>query len=161
MKAAIVARDETETGERMLLNLGHTFGHALEAACGFSDKLLHGEAIAIGMVLAFSYSEGRGMCGAGTAERVEAHLRAVGLPTRMGEVEGLRGVGAGQAGGADAAGQEGGGGAGDADFGPGGGGGRGGAGGELGGDFGVVGGGGLTLWRRPECHEFTLDIFSL
>src|SRR5205085_10356434 len=60
-KAAIVARDERETGDRMLLNLGHTFGHALEAAAGFSDRLLHGEAIAIGMALAFDFSARRGL----------------------------------------------------------------------------------------------------
>ena len=56
MKAAIVARDERETGERALLNLGHTFGHALEAAAGFSDRLLHGEAVALGMALAAEFS---------------------------------------------------------------------------------------------------------
>ena len=61
MKAAIVGRDERETGERALLNLGHTFGHALEAAAGFSDRLLHGEAIALGMVLAFGFSAKRGL----------------------------------------------------------------------------------------------------
>ena len=60
-KAAIVARDERETGERALLNLGHTFGHALEAACGFSDRLLHGEAIAAGMALAFEFSARQGL----------------------------------------------------------------------------------------------------
>ena len=61
MKAAIVARDERETGERALLNLGHTFGHALEAAAGFSDRLLHGEAIAIGMALAAEFSSRLGL----------------------------------------------------------------------------------------------------
>ena len=60
-KAAIVARDERETGERALLNLGHTFGHALEAACGFSDRLLHGEAVAAGMALAFGFSARQGL----------------------------------------------------------------------------------------------------
>ena len=80
-KAAIVARDERETGERALLNLGHTFGHALEAACGFSDRLLHGEAIAIGMVLAFEFSARRGLVPAPVAERVKRHLAEVGLPT--------------------------------------------------------------------------------
>ena len=59
-KAGIVARDERETGERALLNLGHTFGHALEAGCGFSDRLLHGEAVALGMALAFEFSAQRG-----------------------------------------------------------------------------------------------------
>ena len=60
-KAAIVARDERETGERAFLNFGHTFGHALEAGCGFSDRLLHGEAIAIGMVLALEFSAREGL----------------------------------------------------------------------------------------------------
>jgi 3-dehydroquinate synthetase len=80
-KAAIVGRDEREMGERALLNLGHTFGHALEAACGFSDRLLHGEAIAIGMVLAFEFSARRGLVAAGDAERVKRHFAEVGLPT--------------------------------------------------------------------------------
>jgi 3-dehydroquinate synthase len=82
-KAAIVAADERETaGIRALLNLGHTFGHALEAEAGFSDRLLHGEAVAIGMALAFRFSAGRGLCPAEDAERVERHLAAAGLPTR-------------------------------------------------------------------------------
>src|SRR6266851_4182091 len=88
MKAAIVGRDERETGERGLLNLGHTFGHAFEAAAGFSDRLLHGEAIALGMVLAFAFSARRGLLAAGEAERVERHLAAVGLPTRIAAVPG-------------------------------------------------------------------------
>ena len=80
-KARIVAEDERETtGKRALLNLGHTFGHALEAEAGFSDRLLHGEAIAAGMALAFAYSARRGLCSRQDAERVAAHLRAVGLP---------------------------------------------------------------------------------
>lgn len=80
-KAAIVAEDERETsGRRALLNLGHTFGHALEAEAGFSDALLHGEAVAAGMALAFRYSVRLGLCPAGDAERVAAHLRSVGLP---------------------------------------------------------------------------------
>ena len=87
-KAAIVARDERETGDRMLLNLGHTFGHALEAAAGFSDRLLHGEAIAIGMALAFEFSARRGLLPKAEAERAVGHLAAVGLPTRIGQVEG-------------------------------------------------------------------------
>ena len=62
MKADIVARDERETGERALLNLGHTFGHALEAATGFSDRLIHGEGVAIGMALAFQLSVKLGLC---------------------------------------------------------------------------------------------------
>ncbi len=87
-KAAIVARDERETGERALLNLGHTFGHALEAACGFSDRLLHGEAIAMGMVLAFEFSARRGLLPAAEAERVKRHLVAVGLPTSPSDIPG-------------------------------------------------------------------------
>jgi 3-dehydroquinate synthase len=83
MKAAIVGRDEREHGERALLNLGHTFGHALEAAAGFSGCLLHGEAIALGMVLAFQFSARRGLLPAAAAERVERHLAEVGLPTRL------------------------------------------------------------------------------
>jgi 3-dehydroquinate synthase len=87
-KAAIVGRDERETGERALLNLGHTFGHALEAACGFSDRLLHGEAIAIGMVLAFEFSVRRGLAPAGDTERVKRHFAAVRLPTDLGAIPG-------------------------------------------------------------------------
>jgi 3-dehydroquinate synthase len=82
-KAAIVGEDERETsGRRALLNLGHTFGHAFEAEAGFSDRLLHGEAVALGMVLAFRFSTERGLCSPEHAERVAAHLAAVGLPTR-------------------------------------------------------------------------------
>jgi 3-dehydroquinate synthase len=88
MKAQIVARDERETGDRALLNLGHTFGHALEAAAGFSDKLYHGEAISIGMVLAFAFSARRGLCAPADAERVTRHLAAVGLPTRIRDIPG-------------------------------------------------------------------------
>ncbi len=80
-KAATVAADEHETsGVRALLNLGHTFGHALEAEAGFSDRLLHGEAVAIGMALAFGFSVERGLCSAADAVRVRAHLEAAGLP---------------------------------------------------------------------------------
>jgi 3-dehydroquinate synthase len=86
MKAGIVARDETETGERALLNLGHTFGHALEAAAGFSQRLLHGEAVAIGLCLASRFSELNGHCPKGTAERVERHVAAAGLPVSIGSV---------------------------------------------------------------------------
>jgi 3-dehydroquinate synthetase len=88
MKAAIVGRDERETGERALLNLGHTFGHAFEAAAGFSDRLLHGEAISLGMVLAFAFSARRGLLPVADAERVERHLGAVGLPTRLSAIAG-------------------------------------------------------------------------
>jgi 3-dehydroquinate synthase len=87
-KAAIVARDERETGERALLNLGHTFGHAFEAGCGFSDRLLHGEAVALGMVMAFGFSARRGLISAADAARARAHLAAVGLPTHVSEVRG-------------------------------------------------------------------------
>jgi 3-dehydroquinate synthase len=81
-KSRIVGEDERETkGRRALLNLGHTFGHAVEAESGYA--VLHGEAVAIGMVLAFRFSAERGLCSAGDAERVEAHLAAVGLPTRV------------------------------------------------------------------------------
>ncbi len=80
-KAAIVADDERETsGRRALLNLGHTFGHALEAEMGFSGKLPHGEAVAAGMALAFRYSVRLGLCAEADAARVAAHLASVGLP---------------------------------------------------------------------------------
>jgi 3-dehydroquinate synthase len=85
-KADIVARDETETGDRMLLNLGHTFGHALEAWAGFSSRLLHGEAVAIGICLAFRLSQELGLIGTDSVARVEAHLRNVGLPSRIAEI---------------------------------------------------------------------------
>jgi len=87
-KAAIVARDERETGDRMLLNLGHTFGHAFEAAAGFSDRLLHGEAIGLGMAMAFEFSARRGLIAQTCADRVIAHLAAVGLPTHVKAVAG-------------------------------------------------------------------------
>ena len=87
-KAGIVARDERETGERALLNLGHTFGHALEAGCGFSDRLLHGEAVALGMALAFAFSSQRGLVSGEDVARVRAHLAAVGLPTHVKDVPG-------------------------------------------------------------------------
>jgi len=87
-KAAIVARDERESGERALLNLGHTFGHALEAAAGYSERLLHGEAVALGMSLAFEFSARKGLIGGTDAARAAAHLAAVGLPTRLSDVPG-------------------------------------------------------------------------
>jgi 3-dehydroquinate synthase len=90
MKAAIVTRDEREAGERALLNLGHTFGHALEAATGFSDRLLHGEGVAIGMVLAFRLSAALGLCGDEDEQRLVRHLKAVGLPTAISDVPGAR-----------------------------------------------------------------------
>jgi 3-dehydroquinate synthase len=88
MKAAIVARDERESGERALLNLGHTFGHAFEAAAGFSQRLLHGEAISLGMVLAFEFSARRGLLPYPDAARVKRHLAAVGLPTQISAIAG-------------------------------------------------------------------------
>jgi 3-dehydroquinate synthase len=88
-KAAVVARDETETGDRALLNLGHTFGHALEAVTGYdSARLVHGEAVAIGMAQAFRFSARLGLCGPHVPERVVAHLKAVGLPTRLADIPG-------------------------------------------------------------------------
>jgi 3-dehydroquinate synthase len=87
-KAAVVGRDERETGERALLNLGHTFGHALEAATGFSDRLLHGEAVALGLCLAFAFSAKRGLVSAAESARVSHHLATVGLPTNMTDVPG-------------------------------------------------------------------------
>jgi 3-dehydroquinate synthase len=84
-KAAIVAEDERETGgRRALLNFGHTFGHALEAEAGFSHNLLHGEAVSIGMALAFRFSAERGLCPQADVYRVEAHLASAGLPTGIG-----------------------------------------------------------------------------
>ena len=87
-KADIVERDEKETGERALLNLGHTFGHALEAAFGYSDKLLHGEAVAAGMGLAFNYSAFAGHCPVEAAQRLKRHLKSVGLPTGLTDIDG-------------------------------------------------------------------------
>ncbi|HEV3395655.1 MAG TPA: 3-dehydroquinate synthase [Xanthobacteraceae bacterium] len=87
-KAITVANDERETGERALLNLGHTFGHALEAAAGLSDRLLHGEAVSIGMALAFAFSARRGLVAPAEAARVERHLAAAGLPTRPSDIAG-------------------------------------------------------------------------
>jgi len=83
-KARIVGQDERETsGRRALLNLGHTFGHALEAETGFSERLLHGEAVACGMALAFRFSAEQGLCPAADAERVTAHIAAAGLPATL------------------------------------------------------------------------------
>jgi 3-dehydroquinate synthetase len=83
-----VARDERETGDRALLNLCHTFGHAFEAACGFSERLLHGEAISLGMALAFEFSAKRGLLPPAEAQRAVAHLAAVGLPTQVKQING-------------------------------------------------------------------------
>jgi shikimate kinase/3-dehydroquinate synthase len=89
-KAAIVARDETEQGERALLNLGHTFGHALETLTHYnSQQLVHGEAVAIGMMCALRFSAQLGHCSWDDVRHVEAHLSAVGLPTAIHHVHGL------------------------------------------------------------------------
>lgn len=92
-KVGVVSRDERETGERALLNLGHTFGHALEAATGFSDRLLHGEGVAIGLCLAFDLSASLGLAPADDALRVRRHIAAMGLPTRPSEIPGAEGLG--------------------------------------------------------------------
>lgn len=89
-KAAIVARDERETGERALLNLGHTFGHALEAATGFCGRLYHGEGVSIGMVLAAELSAQLGMIAAADVSRIQRHLAAAGLPTRLQDIAGFK-----------------------------------------------------------------------
>ena len=90
-KAGIVKDDERETGTgRHLLNLGHTFGHALEAAAGFSRRLLHGEAVAIGMALAFEFSARRKLLAQADFKRVLRHLQEVGLPTRISDIKGKR-----------------------------------------------------------------------
>jgi 3-dehydroquinate synthase len=88
-KARIVASDEREHGARALLNLGHTFGHALEAECGYGDELLHGEAVAIGMVLAAELSARLGLAPSGDAARLARHLASVGLPTGLDAVDGV------------------------------------------------------------------------
>ncbi len=89
-KAAIVARDERETGDRALLNLGHTFGHALEALTGYSDRLVHGEGVAIGMMLAHEFSVRLGLCAQEVPSRVAAHLTDAGLPTKITDIAGER-----------------------------------------------------------------------
>ena len=88
MKADIVARDETEQGDRALLNLGHTFCHALEAATGYSDRLLHGEGVAIGCALAFETSMRLGLCSQEAPSRVRAHLREMGMKTDIADIPG-------------------------------------------------------------------------
>jgi 3-dehydroquinate synthase len=90
MKASIVARDEREEGDRALLNLGHTFGHALEAATGYSDRLLHGESVALGCVLALKLSAALGHARDTDVTRTERHLAGVGLPTRIALIPGPR-----------------------------------------------------------------------
>ena len=88
MKAGIVARDETEEGERALLNLGHTFCHALEKATGYSDRLLHGEGVAIGCALAFELSSRLGLCAQEAPSRVRAHLHAMGMKVDLADIPG-------------------------------------------------------------------------
>src|SRR4029077_17890180 len=87
-KARVVGADEREQAGRALLNLGHTFGHALEAECGYGEELLHGEAVAIGMVMAFDLSARLGLCATGDAGRVARHLASVGLPTGVDSLPG-------------------------------------------------------------------------
>ncbi len=88
MKADIVSRDETEQGDRALLNLGHTFCHALEAATGYCDRLLHGEGVAIGCALAFELSSRLGLCSQEDPSRVRAHLKAMGMKTDLADIPG-------------------------------------------------------------------------
>lgn len=85
-KAAVVAADEKEVGQRALLNLGHTFGHSLEAAANYDGRLLHGEAVSIGMVMAFDLSAKMGICAQEEPARVEAHLKLCGLKTRVSDI---------------------------------------------------------------------------
>ncbi len=94
-KADIVAQDEREGGLRALLNLGHTFGHAFEAEAGYGGGLIHGEAVALGMVMAFDLSVQMGLCPAADAARVRAHLQACGLPVELTAIGGNARTGAG------------------------------------------------------------------
>ena len=86
IKSQVVTEDEKEAGRRALLNLGHTFGHALEAELGFGDLLTHGEAVALGCAMAFRYSAAQQLCSVADAEKAEAGIRAAGLPTRLSDV---------------------------------------------------------------------------
>ena len=88
MKADIVQRDETEQGDRALLNLGHTFCHALEAATGYGDRLLHGEGVAIGCALAFELSARMGLCSQEDPSRLRAHLRDMGMKVDLADIDG-------------------------------------------------------------------------
>ncbi|WP_299614405.1 3-dehydroquinate synthase [uncultured Tateyamaria sp.] len=88
MKAEIVTRDETEQGDRALLNLGHTFCHALEAATGYSDRLLHGEGVAVGCGLAFELSARLGLCSQEDPSRVRAHMKTMGMKTDIADIQG-------------------------------------------------------------------------
>jgi 3-dehydroquinate synthase len=87
-KTRFVLADEKETGIRALLNLGHTFGHALEKATGYSSRLLHGEGVAVGMVLAHDFSARLGLANSQDTVRIAAHLKAAGLPTRLADIPG-------------------------------------------------------------------------
>ncbi|MDE0968876.1 MAG: 3-dehydroquinate synthase [Octadecabacter sp.] len=89
MKARIVESDETERGDRALLNLGHTFCHALEAATGYGDRLLHGEGVAIGCALAFELSARMGLCSQEDPSRVRAHLKDMGMKTDLADIDGI------------------------------------------------------------------------
>jgi 3-dehydroquinate synthase len=89
-KADVVSRDERDTGERALLNLGHTFAHALESVTGYSGRLLHGEAVAAGMVLALKLSVQLGHASVADAERLERHLKSVSLPVGIRDIPGPR-----------------------------------------------------------------------
>jgi 3-dehydroquinate synthase len=88
MKAGIVSRDETEEGERALLNLGHTFCHALEKATAYSSRLLHGEGVALGCALAFELSQRMGLCSQEAPSRVRAHLKAMGTKVDLADIPG-------------------------------------------------------------------------
>jgi 3-dehydroquinate synthase len=88
-KARIVSQDERESGKRALLNLGHTFGHALEAETGYGSRLLHGEAVAMGMVIAHDVCAAMGMAPASDTDRIVAHFKSVGVPVRAAEVKGM------------------------------------------------------------------------
>ena len=83
IKAEVVGQDERESGRRALLNLGHTFGHALEVELGFGDALTHGEAVALGCAMAFRFSAAQGLCAPAEADRVETGIAAAGLPIRL------------------------------------------------------------------------------
>ena len=89
IKSAVVGEDEKEAGRRALLNLGHTFGHALEAELGFGDALTHGEAVALGCAMAFRFSAAQGLCTPADAERAEIGIAAAGLPTRLDQAGGF------------------------------------------------------------------------
>jgi 3-dehydroquinate synthase len=88
IKVDIVAKDETEQGDRALLNLGHTFSHALEAATGYSNRLMHGEGVAIGCVLAFELSARLGLCPQEAPSRVRAHFQKMGMKTEIADIKG-------------------------------------------------------------------------